>query len=132
MRLKDITLGFWVPLALGGASLIFSLSLPALGVSLPSWATYAALVIGASLIVLAGYSAFRAARMAVSPENALGSGGVGGAARVSGNQSAAIGGEGGRGEDSAGGRGGDADVTGNQSVAVGGKGGDAARRRDLD
>ncbi len=132
MRLKDMTLGFWVPLALGGASLIFSLSLPALGISLPSWAPRAALVIGVILIVLAGGSAFRVSRRAVSAENALGSGGAGGAARVSGNQSAALGGEGGHGGDSAGGRGGDAEVTGNQSVAVGGKGGDAAHQRDSD
>jgi len=132
MRFKDFTLGFSVPLALGVASLIFGLSVPKLGISLPPWVTYAALFLAVCLIVWAGRSAFHAATTAVPQENAIGSGGTGGDARVLGNRSGAIGGEGGRGGDSQGGRGGNAEVDGNHSFAVGGKGGDASRERESD
>jgi hypothetical protein len=58
--MRDFTLGFWVPALLGAAFLIFSLAVPSLGISLPSWAPGASLIAAVCLIGVAAYSAFRA------------------------------------------------------------------------
>jgi hypothetical protein len=127
MRLKGFTLAFWVQLLLGAAFFAFGSGVSALKPNLPTWTIGAAFTVGVCLIVLAAYSAFRAAN-----REASGSGGAGGTARVSGNRSRAFAGDGGGGGDGEGGPGGNAEVTGDRSVAVGGKGGDAGRTASSD
>jgi hypothetical protein len=116
---KDLGSVFWVHFLLGVAFLILSLGIPEIGIPLPKWVIYTGLVVACFLIALAA----RAARMPASSKPALG--GPGGTARVAGDYSRALGGDGGSGAAAEGGRGGDAEVIGNRSFAAGGKGGNA-------
>ena len=103
MRVKDLTLSFWVPLLLGVAFLLLVLAIPALNIAFPSWATGAGLVVAVALMVLSFYISRR-----VAGREPLGSGGAGGGARVLGTRSRAYGGAAGAGGRGEGGRGGDA------------------------
>jgi hypothetical protein len=60
MRWRDLTFSFWVPLLLGAAFWVLSWILPKLLPMVPSWAVYAALVVGLLLIALAALVAVRA------------------------------------------------------------------------
>ena len=125
MHSRELALNFWVPLLIAVAFLVFGLALPALGIGVPSWAVWAALTVAVALV----FFAFWTVRRSASTGTIAGNAGSGGNARVTGNQSNAFGGEGGRGGIGKGGRGGDATVTGDGSNAVGGKGGNAASSR---
>ena len=108
---------YWIPLALSVAFLILGLMLPSYVANLPSWVQQAAIALSVVLIVAALALAY-----AQKSKDAA-QGGRGGSARVSGEDSNAIGGAGGDAGRGAGGDGGNALAKGRRSLARGGSGG---------
>ncbi len=111
---------FWIPLVLSIAFLLFGLAIPAMKIEVPAQSANVAFAIAALLVVLAYILSRR--DHAAHPGPVVG-GGAGGEASVVGNDSDAMGGDGGAAGKGMGGAGGKANVHGNNSLARGGSGG---------
>ena len=111
---------FVIPVVLGFAFLVLGWAISLPGIEPPSWSRIAVFWVGIGCLALGAYRAMQTSCLVGGQ-----TGGAGGNAKVSGTESAAKGGDGGRGRGGQGGLGGSAEVVGDRSTAIGGRGGDA-------